>query len=126
MHNDPARAARRTSFDFRRTLLELQQNDFRAGAEAEGRTPGARAIGSVDEHFTETVEAVSERAVYALGEAGEREELAAVGVAVHLEADARFGGDGRLVGRVGEQDAGRVAIDFGILQHGAKAVGAHM
>src|SRR5579862_847409 len=45
-------------------------------------------------------------------------------MAVDLEADARFGGDGGLIGRVSEQDAGGVAIDLGVLQDAAQALGA--
>jgi len=75
-------------------LLELEEDDFRAGADAHGRTPGSDATGGVDLEGAEALQTIRKFAEGAMREPGEGKALAAVGVAGELEADAGLLCDG--------------------------------
>ena len=75
-------------------LLELEEDDFRAGAYAHGWAPGSDATGGVDLECPEALQTISEFAEGAAGDPGKGEALAAVGVAGELETDAGLLCDG--------------------------------
>ena len=74
--------------------LEIDEDDFGAGADAHRWSPGPSAAGSVDEKIAEAFESVNEGAVDARGEPGEGEKLARVGMTGELQPDFFLGGDG--------------------------------
>src|ERR1700722_18736704 len=104
-------------------LFELNQHDFGGGADAEGWAPGAGAAGGVDQEIAEALESVGVCAEDARGEPGEGKNLAAVGVTGKLQRDALLFGDGQRVRNVREQDAGARAVEIGVGEDGAEALG---
>ena len=87
-------------------LLEVEQDDLGVGADAHGRAPGSGAAGGVNLERAEAVQSVGELAEGVACEPGEGDELAAVGVAGELQADAGLLDDRQAMGGVVEQDAG--------------------
>ena len=83
----------------------------------------ALKAGATREEIAEALEAVSVGAEDARGEPSERKNLAAVGVAGELERDALLLWNGQAVRHVGEQDAGAGAVEIGVGEDRAEALG---
>lgn len=104
--------------------MEFEHDDFGIGAEAEWRAPSSGAAGGEDLEVADAAESVNELAIDAAREPVPRDELAEVGVAGELERDAGGFRGGGMVGRVGEQDAGAIAVHAERVQGGGEVSGA--
>jgi hypothetical protein len=103
-------------------LFELEQDDLGLRAYAEGRSPGSGTARGVDQHLADAIEAVDELAVDSGRDPVVRDHLAKMGVTGDLKADAGGFGDGDVVGRMGEQDAGAVAVDTDFVENRAEVL----
>ena len=100
----------------RATLLEVEEDDFGDGAEAQWRTPGAGAAGGKDLQIAEAAESVDELAIDAASDPAPGNELAEVRVAGELKRDAGSLRDFGMIGRMSQKDARACRIDLNFSQ----------